>query len=268
MSRVVLIHWKAEESQERIERLRHAGHAVQFLMPQGGKGLAPFRRHPPDAFVIDLSRLPSHGRAVGIFLRQQKPTRHVPLVFVAGAPDKLAATRRLLPDAIYTGWDGIGEAIRLAFDRTPARPVVPGTMAGYSATPLPKKLGLRSQTTVALLGAPAGFARRLDPVPERVRFVKRLRPRSAADLVLLFTKSRADLGRRFPAALRGLAAKGGLWIVWPKRSSGVPSDLEQTAVRAFGLAAGLVDYKICAVDATWSGLLFTRRRSRHQRLDG
>jgi hypothetical protein len=78
--------------------------------------------------------------------------------------------------------------------------------------------------------------------------------------ILLFTTSRADLERRFPAASRALAEGGGLWIVWPKKASGVATDLGETEVRAFGLAAGFVDYKVCALDTTWSGLLFARRR--------
>ena len=84
--------------------------------------------------------------------------------------------------------------------------------------------------------------------------------RGRPQLILLFTKSRADLARRFPAAARALAEGGGLWIVWPKKASGVVSDLGENAVREFGLAVGFVDYKVCAVDQTWSGLLFARRK--------
>jgi hypothetical protein len=131
-------------------------------------------------------------------------------------------------------------------------------MAGYTGRPLPKKLGIRPGSTVALLGAPPDFEQKLAPLPENVRLQKQAR--GPASLILLFAKSRAGLDRRFPAALRALAEPAGLWIIWPKQASGVPTDLTQNTVRAFGLASGLVDYKICAIDDTWSGLLFTRRR--------
>jgi alkylation response protein AidB-like acyl-CoA dehydrogenase len=138
----------------------------------------------------------------------------------------------------------------------PTKPV--SALAGYSGTPLPKKLGLRAGSVVALLGAPADFRRTLGALPENVRLVNHARRR--AHRVLLFVRSQAELRRRFPAAVRALDEGGGLWIIWPKQASGVPTDLTQAVVRRVGLAAGLVDYKICAVDATWSGLLFARRR--------
>ena len=101
MKRVVLIHWNAAEAPGRVERLHRAGFAVEFLLPQGGKSFAGIRANPPSVLVIDLGRLPSHGRAVAIFFRQQKVTRYVPLVFVDGALEKISATRKLLPDAVY-----------------------------------------------------------------------------------------------------------------------------------------------------------------------
>jgi hypothetical protein len=153
-------------------------------------------------------------------------------------------------------------ALRDALARPPERPVVPGTMAGYAGTPLPKKLGIGDGAVVALLGAPAGFEKTLGTLPADVRLRRDGRARAAAGVVLLFTKSRADLARRFPIAARALADRGKLWIVWPKKASGVASDLGEADIRAFGLGSGFVDYKICAVDATWSGLCFARRAAR------
>ncbi len=257
MPRVVLIHWNAAEGAERAERLRRAGYQAEHYSEQGGQGLRNFRDHPPQAFVIDLQRLPSHGRAVAIFLRQQKATRGVPLVFVDGEAEKVARLRQALPDAVYTQWSRIRADLRRAIRKPPAAPVVPGTMDSYSGTPLPKKLGIRVGSVVALLGAPGGFESLLDPLPERARLQKQAR---GASLVLLFARSQADMERRFPPAAAALAERGGIWIAWPKQASGVRTDLTEAAVRAFGLAAGFVDYKICAMDQTWSGLLFTRRR--------
>jgi len=230
------------------------------VVPRGVSDLRRLADDPPDAFVIDLSRLPSQGRDMGLWLRQRKATRGVPIVFVGGEPAKVARARKLLPDAVFTEWKRIRGDLRRALQAPPEKPVVKETMAGYSGTPLPKKLGIKADRVVALLGAPAGFERTLGELPEKVRIRRQARGR--ADIILLFSKSQADLARRFPAAARALAEGGGLWIVWPKKTSGIASDLTQTEVRAFGLARRFVDYKICAVDATWSGLLFARRRKK------
>ncbi|MHC4549381.1 MAG: PleD family two-component system response regulator [Planctomycetota bacterium] len=260
MSRILLIHWNAGEAEERAGRLRGAGHEVRCHADQGGAGLRGIGQDPPDAFVIDLGRLPSHGRAVATWLRQQKATRHVPIVFVEGDPQKTRRVRELLPDAVYTGWSRIRGSLGRALRRPPADPVVPDTMAGYAGTPLPRKLGIAAGSVVALVGAPKGFERTLGALPPDVAVHRQARGRPG--LILLFARSRAELSRRFPAAARALAEGGRLWIAWPKKASGVASDLSQTAVRAFGLGAGFVDYKISALDATWSALCFARRRAR------
>jgi hypothetical protein len=139
-----------------------------------------------------------------------------------------------------------------------AKPIVPATMAGYSGTPLPKKLVIRPGATVALVGGPSGFERTLGALPEGARVQKHLR--GQPELALLFSKSQAELGRRFAAVARALPDGGKLWLLWPKKTSRVASDLSEPVVRAFGLGRGWVDYKICAVDQTWSGLLFSRRK--------
>ena len=258
MSRVALVHWNAPEAGERAGRLRGAGHRVLVISDPQVDYLRAVRAQPPEAFVIDLSRLPSHGRAVGVWVRQQKATRRAPLVFVGGEPEKVAATRALLPDAVYAGWNRIGGALRRALQKPPARPVVPGTMAGYSGTPLPKKLAIRPGAVVALLGAPAGFERTLGALPDDVRLQNHARGRP--ELALLFSKSQAELERRFSVVARALPEGGKLWLLWPKKTSGIKSDLSEPVVRTFGLRRGWVDFKICAVDATWSGLLFSRRK--------
>ena len=130
--------------------------------------------------------------------------------------------------------------------------------AGYSGTPLPKKLGVKPGTRLVLFGAPPGFETALGALPDGARM--RRGGSATADLAVWFVQSRADLARR----IRGRAAAippGGIWIAWRKKASGVASDVGEADVRAAGLAAGLVDYKICAVDHTWSGLKFQARRS-------
>lgn len=137
--------------------------------------------------------------------------------------------------------------------------VASAAAAGYSGTPLPRKLGIRPGSWVALLGAPAGFETALHPLPEGA--TTRRGSRLGANVIVLFAATRRDLARRFPAAARALGEPGALWIAWPKKASGVPSDLDENAVRDFGLTAGFVDYKVAAIDATWSGLCFARRRA-------
>lgn len=256
--RVLLIHWNAGEARERAGRLEEAGFAPEPFRPRDASSLRGLKENPPDAIVIDLGRTPSHGREVATAIRRQKSTRAIPLVFVAGEPEKVARVRELLPDAVYAEWGGIREAVEGAIRNPPAAPAAPGAMAAYSGTPLAARLGIRAGATVALLGAPPDLESKLEGLPENVKLVKALR--GGAELILLFAKSRAVLERRFEAAAEALRAGGGIWILWPKKTSGVASDLTRTAVRAFGLGRAFVDYKICAVDETWSGLLFARRK--------
>jgi len=259
MHRVQLIHWQPTEAEARVSSLEAAGYQVTYEPFQGPPTLRRLRAAPPDAVVIDLERAPSQGRDVAFLLRQSKGSRGLPLVFVGGDPEKVARIEEMLPDAVYTSWGRIRSGLKRAIARPPEEPIVPASaLAGYSGTPLPRKLGIKPDTVVALLGAPEGFEEVLEPLPRSVRFKRSAR--GAANLILLFARTRAEMERRFPAAARCLAEGGGLWIAWPKKASGVATDLTQAAVRSFGLGSDFVDYKICAIDETWSGLLFARRK--------
>jgi hypothetical protein len=112
---------------------------------------------------------------------------------------------------------------------------------------------------VALLHAPAGFDRTLGPLPPDVIVVRKLAAGRSHDVIVLFTKSRVELAQSFAPISERLDVAGGLWISWPKKASGVATDLTEGVVREIGLAAGLVDNKVCAVDETWSGLRFVVR---------
>jgi hypothetical protein len=130
--------------------------------------------------------------------------------------------------------------------------------AGYSGTPLPKKLGIKEEARLALLGAvPTGFDRTLGRLPGGVEVRRQARGR--CDVIVCFVTRRAELARRFPALKRALDADGGLWIAWPKRSSGVDTDMTEDVVREIALPGGLVDNKVCAIDQTWSGLRLVYR---------
>lgn len=128
--------------------------------------------------------------------------------------------------------------------------------AGYSGTALPRKLGVVAGSRVLLVGTPKGFA--LEPLPEGATVYRR-RGHGHYDVVLLFCPDERTLTSRFEPLVGALPVAGALWACWPKKASGVATDLTENAVRAHGLAVGLVDVKVAAVDETWSGLKFVRR---------
>jgi Protein of unknown function (DUF3052) len=130
--------------------------------------------------------------------------------------------------------------------------------AGYSGTPLARKLGFKPGFVVAYVGAPEGFDGLLGELPDGVTVRRRLR--RPLDLVVCFVTARSDLERRLPALRAALAPAGMLWVAWPKRSSGVRTDVTEDVVRDVALPTGLVDTKVCAIDATWSGLRLVVRR--------
>jgi hypothetical protein len=131
-------------------------------------------------------------------------------------------------------------------------------MAGYSGTPLVRKLGIATGSVVALLGAPSGFVEGLDGLPDAVMF--RSRAQGHLDMAISFQSERAVLERRLPAILRGLRRDGAIWVAWPKKASKVPSDITEDVVRDVVLPIGLVDVKVCAIDDTWSGLKVVWRK--------
>jgi hypothetical protein len=131
------------------------------------------------------------------------------------------------------------------------------TTAGYSGTPLPRKLGIKPGARVALLSAPAGFEKTLGRLPDDVQL--RRQARGHLDVLLYFVTREAELARRFPGFVRALEPDGGLWVAWPKKTSGVATDLVFDRVQRVGLDCGLVDNKVAAIDDTWSGLRFVRR---------
>jgi hypothetical protein len=134
-------------------------------------------------------------------------------------------------------------------------------VSGYSGTPLPRKLGIKAGHTVAFLSAPEDFADALGQLPDEVEV--RARVAGRLDVIVVFTKRRVELARRFETLKRALDPGGGLWVAWPKRSSGVATDVTEDVVREIALERGLVDNKVCAINDVWSGLrLVYRRRDR------
>jgi hypothetical protein len=132
-------------------------------------------------------------------------------------------------------------------------------VAGYSGTPLVKKLGIKEHHRVALLDAPEGFDRTIGDLPTGVTVQSNLRGQDSLDVIVFFTTDQSRLRKHFRQCADRLTPAGALWIAWPKKASGMPSDLSEDVVRDVGLEAGLVDNKVCAVDETWSGLRFVWR---------
>jgi hypothetical protein len=132
------------------------------------------------------------------------------------------------------------------------------TAAGYSGTPLVRKLGFEPGMRAHYVNAPAGFVALLGELPDGARALAR--PADGLDLVVLFVRERRELQRRLPALQRRLDAAGMLWVAWPKRASKVATDITEDVVRDVALPRGLVDVKVCAIDETWSGLKLVLRR--------
>ena len=135
-------------------------------------------------------------------------------------------------------------------------------MAGYSGTPLAKKLGIKAGFTVFASGAPADYASLLAPLPGDVKFVNKLT--KAADLIHLFTKSAAELDAKLRSWRHVMKPDGTIWISWPKKASKVPTDITEDVIREVALPMGFVDVKVCAVDETWSGLKLVVRKELRQ----
>ena len=130
--------------------------------------------------------------------------------------------------------------------------------AGYSGTPLARKLGIKPDTTVALIDEPDDLRDLLAPVPDGVTFRTDLRAKP--HIVVAFFTERSRLRSRLPALARAIYPDGGLWLAWPKKTSGVATDLDGNEIRQLGLDAGVVDIKVAAIDETWSGHRFAHRR--------
>jgi hypothetical protein len=132
-------------------------------------------------------------------------------------------------------------------------------MAGYSGTPLSKKLGIKPGARVKVRGAPAHYADLLAPMPDGAVVSARLRP--PFDILHVFTRSRAKLQSELDRGIREMPQDGSLWVSWPKKASGVETDVTEDVVRELALPMGLVDVKVCAVDETWSGLKLVIRKA-------
>lgn len=164
---------------------------------------------------------------------------------IMGPTGNLRAPSMRVADTLYVGFS------ELILDADAgARPAAP--VAGYSGTPLAKKLGIVASARVHIVGGPGNYESLLTPLPEGVRFAARVD--ETVDVVHLFCKRRADLERRLRSILPKIRPDATIWVSWPKKASGEATDITENTIREVALPLGLVDVKVCAVDATWSGL--------------
>lgn len=257
MHRVRIIHWRPAEAAGLIETVRAAGFEPEYDGEMNVPAISrAIRASLPDAVLIDLSRLPSHGREIGIWLRGIRATRQIPLVFVNGEGEKLERVRKDLPDAAYASAVDLTGVLRSACRETSRSPVVPAQMMDrYKEKTTAQKLGIVAGTAVAVIDAPRDYAAILGQLPEDVEVSED--PRSVHPVTLWFIFDRDTLFAALPR-MRSIAAKTKLWIVWRK---GVEGRVSQNSIREMAIEGGLVDYKICSLNAQWSGILFARKKS-------
>jgi hypothetical protein len=254
MAHVLVINWDPAEAGPICDRLRRDGFEAAAYPVRDNRAFHSIAENPPSAVVIDLMRMPSYGRIMGALLRERKSTRMIPLVFIAGDPEKTARVRKLFPDAVVANLLQLGAAVNRAIRRAPDEPVVPG---GWGTT-VSQKLKIGEGAVVALMHAPEGFEARLE-LPESTRSQTKI---GEADVVLVFVKSAAALGRELPELSREMRKGRTIWLVWPKKAGSVKSNLSMPRIREMCGEVGLVDYKVCALDETWSGMAVGPRRTR------
>jgi hypothetical protein len=257
MACVRLFHWKAKEAGPLIARLHAAGYDVVHHAETQSPSAREIKESGAAAVVIDLSRMPSHGKYVGAWVRGSKSTRHIPLVFVGGEAEKVAAIKTHLPDAVYSSVAGIAGALKRAIANPPSDPVVPRQMMETApGRTTAQKMGIRAGTVVGLIDPPADYLKVLGELPEGVATEED--SRRVCPVTVWFVHDPGEYEAALPSR-RTLAARSRLWIAWQK---GRRDGLNANFVRERALAMGLVDYKICSLDGVWSGMVFTVKKAR------
>ena len=257
MRRVRLFHWKSKEAEVLVAKLRAAGFEAVHRAETQSPSVRELKESGAVAVVIDLSRLPSHGKYVGAWVRGAKSTRHIPLVFVGGEAEKVAAIKKQIPDAVYSSIAGVGAALKKAIAQPPSDPVVPRQMMetapGRTAA---QKMGIREGSTVGLIDPPADYVKVLGVLPKGVTLEED--SRGVCPVTVWFVHDPGEYEAALPSR-RLLAARSRLWIVWQK---GRRDGLNGNFVREAALAMGLVDYKICSLDGVWTGMVFAVKKAR------
>jgi hypothetical protein len=256
---VRLVCWKEDLAAQRAAGLKKAGLAVDASPFDPAGMITRLKENPPAVMLIDLDRLPSHGREVALALRSSKSMRQIPIVFAGGVEEKIARVRTELPDAIFTEWAKAAGAVKIAMKNPPAVVVQSKPhMERYAGSRLAKKLDLKGGAKAALIGVEEGFIELLGDLPEGLELQSRITAQTK--LVLWFVRAKQEIAAAFDLANARMPEGCSVWILYPKKAGRYKVDFNQNDIRLTGLDAGLVDYKICAVDADWSGMKFARRR--------
>lgn len=257
-----LICWKEADAAYHAPELRRAGYRViADPLANPGGAVRYFRELSPDAVVIDLDRLPSHGRELGMSLRASKSTCHLPLIFAGGIAEKIDPMRAAIPGAIFTAWSDVAAAVKQAM----AQPAVPRLNPRELSKPagsgtLERKLDIKPRTVFAIMALNGGASwldELLISIPDGA--VAQRRIDRSTTLALLVVDARRDLTKAFALANTSLPAGASFWIVHPKQTSPLAADFNQDTVRETGISQGFVDYKVCAIDKDWSALKFARQ---------
>jgi hypothetical protein len=256
--RIHVVHWRPDEAGPLLETVRKAGFAVTYCeTPDGSAVTNAIREKPPDAVVIDLSRLPSHGKEIAIWLRNRKETRHVPLVFSGGDPAKVEKIRELLPDAVFAESSRLASSLKAVL-KAPvgiSNPVVPPPMMQrYGNRTAAQKMGVRAGTKVGVMDPPRDYLTVLGEIPADTEIIED--SDAVQDVTIWFIHEPEAFLAALPR-MRNIAARTRLWVLWRKGSR---NGITQNFVRETAIDAGLVDYKICSVDGHWSGIAFARSK--------
>jgi CheY-like chemotaxis protein len=227
---------------------------AEYCEDTGGTAITrAIQRNVPDIAVIDLSRLPSHGREIAVWLRGRKATRHIPLIFVDGEPEKVLRIRELLPDAVFTDLAGLPKALKRA--KSVSSPVVPPQMMDrFQGRTAAEKLGIRAGSTAGVVDAPRDYLTVLGAMPEGVECTED--PAAPCGVTLWFIHDPEPFLEAL-SRMRAIASRTKLWVLWRKGSQ---NGITQNFVRETAIGAGLVDYKICSVDGRWSAIAFARKK--------
>lgn len=253
MRRIRVLSSNAPEAATILKLLRKAKFQVEYDAEFRPALFRTWREDPPSAFVIGLSRFPSQGREIAIALRQSPRTRPVPILFVNGTADKVKLVRSGLPDAVYCTTENLIEALKTAQPLPDAVTPV-AMMERYASRTAIQKLGITEKSSVVLIDPPRNATALLGNLPRGAQLVE-----EDGDVMLCFVHS-ADGLRTVMSELRKLAEKTKLWILWRKKNARGHAGVTGPLIREMGRDLGLVDYKICSIDNTWSAMLFARKK--------
>ena len=253
---VQVVHWKPAEAEALVALCRGAGFEAECCPDPAGPAVTRWlRARVPDAIVIDLTRLPSHGRELGAWLRETKKTRHIPLVYVDGEADKVERIKSLLPDAVFTQRSGLRSALKSALRKGARNAALPPpAIVRFGGRTAAQKIGIKRGMKVAVIDAVAEYEELLGALPDDVEFLED--PAKPQELTLWFLHDFDGLMSALNR-MRRLAPRTRMWMVWRK---GTRRDVTFHSIVTAAAEVGLALSKLCAVDAVWSAVWLVPRK--------